>query len=57
MRVRTIGTASFWDVTKIIQFIHKVLKSILHNQAHLGYKKAFNNPETVPVVLFSVSST
>ena len=57
MRERTIGTASIWDKTKLFQFIHKVLKSSVYDREQLGFNKTFDDPETVPVVLFSESST
>lgn len=57
MRERTIDTASIWDKTKTVHFIHKVLKSFVHDREQLGLNKAFCNPVTVPIVLFSESST
>ena len=57
MRERTIDTASIWDKTIYIDYIHKVLKSIVHDREFLGFNKAFDNQETVQVVLFSEFST
>ena len=57
MRELTIGTASLWDKIKFIQFVHIVLKSFAHDREQLGWKKAFDSPETVPVILFSKCST
>lgn len=57
MRERTIGTASLWDKIINFQLIHIVLKNVVHDREQLGYKKAFDSPETVPVVLFSECST
>ena len=57
MRELTIGTASLWDKIKFIQFVHIVLKSFAHDREQLGWKQAFDSPETVPVILFSKCST
>lgn len=57
MRKRTIDTASVRDKTKQIQFIHEVLKSCIRDREQLGLNKTFDNPETVPIVLFSKPST
>ena len=56
-KARTIDAPSVWDEAKLINLVHKVLQSIIGNVEELGLDKAFDNPETIPVVYFPETTT
>lgn len=53
----TINSTSVGDESNGIELIHEILERAVYDRVKLRLKKAFYDPETVPVVLFPEATT
>ena len=54
---RTINSPSIWDESDGFKLIHEILKRGINDVVQSRLNQPFDNPETVPIVLFSETST